>query len=71
MSGENWDWYSDEMRQSVVIPQVDAVAVYTNPNGDLVIRQRQPLGEDDHVIIVPMSYAQSLILAIQNVASDA
>lgn len=71
MSGENWDWYADDMRQSIVIPQVDAVAVYTNPSGDLVIRQRQPLGEDDHVIIVPMSYAKSLILAIQNAASEA
>lgn len=29
------------------------------------------MGEDDHIIIVPMSYAQTLILAIQKTASEA
>jgi hypothetical protein len=52
--------------ESVVIEKVDAIAVYTNPKGDLVIRQEDPRGDDDAIIIVPKSRARDLIMAIQS-----
>jgi hypothetical protein len=54
--------------QNIIIEHVDAVAVYSNPKGDIVIRQGNSMGEDDAVIIVPRSRAQDLIQALQNEA---
>ncbi|HJV74075.1 MAG TPA: hypothetical protein VJ654_07640 [Noviherbaspirillum sp.] len=56
--------------ESVVIERVEATAVYTNPKGDIVIRQEDTMGGDDAVIIVPRSRVTELILALQNVLED-
>ena len=50
----------------MVIPSVQAVAVYTNGNGDVVIRQEGWAGEDDSVIVIPVSLAQQVADAIKN-----
>ena len=60
----NW---SDKDR--VVVEKVDAIAVYQNPDGDVVIRQQAPMGDDDSVIVVPKSRLDDLILALQNESS--
>ena len=49
----------------MVIPQVDAVAVYSNDKGDIVIRQ-QNLHEDDTVIVVPKVHGMALVASIRN-----
>ena len=51
--------------EDVVIQQVDAVAVYRNPHGDLVIRQRVSASHDDSVVVVPMERAKALRAAIK------
>lgn len=61
--GVDFSW-SDS--QAVVVEQVDAIAVYPNPKGNIVIRQQGSMGEDDAVIIVPKSRLADLILALQN-----
>jgi hypothetical protein len=63
MSDFNWSGCED-----VVVPQVDAVAVYLNDNGDIVIRQRDSMGGDDSVIIFPVSAHKAVIGAIKEVA---
>ena len=51
--------------EDVVIQQVDAIAVYRNAHGDLVIRQRDSVSKDDSVIVVPMQRAKALRAAIK------
>lgn len=64
-----FDWNKDV--DSVVFPTVQGVAVYSNPDGDIVIRQQAgPLDDDDTIIVFPRSQAQSIALAIQ-VTADA
>jgi hypothetical protein len=50
----------------VVIRSVDAIAVYRNKDGDVVIRQQSRLGEDDTFIVVPENNLNELIVALQN-----
>lgn len=56
---------SDIWKDSTVIPSVLAVAVYTNPNGGIVIRQEGYQGEDDQVVIIPPSSVSVLIEALK------
>lgn len=58
-----FDWVAD--KDDVIVPSVDATAVYTNLDGDLVIRQQTRYGEDDQVIIIPKKYVPSLLEKIQ------
>ena len=51
--------------EDVVIQQVDAVAVYRNPHGDLVIRQRDTTSHEDSVVVLPMERAKALRAAIK------
>jgi len=60
---EKFSW-SD--KDYVVIEPVDAVAIYQNPAGNIVIRQMGPMGEDDSIIVVPRSRLKDLITALQN-----
>jgi hypothetical protein len=56
-----FDW-SDADR--VVVKRVDAIAVYRNAEGDLVIRQ-EGRGGTDACVTVPARYAYTLIEALQ------
>ena len=55
--------WSDE--SLIVVKRVDAIAVYRNSEGDIVIRQERRTGEDDNVVIVPPQYAYTLLESIQ------
>lgn len=58
--------WSDQFEDAdVVIGRMDAVVVYLNQAWDLVIRQQQPMGEDDHMIIIPVSQVAALIDGIR------
>lgn len=63
--GSDWNWNDKE---STVIPAVQAVAVYTNPSGDIVIRQQDHYGDDDAVIVIPRSQAAQLAKALRDEA---
>ena len=69
---DDWDWHSKEVKECTVIRPVRAIAVYTNPAGDLVIRQEgepditEPYGKvEDHFVVVPKDRVESIIAAIQ------
>ena len=65
MSGFNWHAGGE----NVVFKTVQAVAVYLNPDGDLVIRQEAgSLDDDDHIVIVPRDRVEALALAMQSEA---
>lgn len=56
-------WASDE--SAVVFKTVQGVAVYPNPDGDIVIRQQAgPLDDDDEVIVIPRERGEALIAAL-------
>lgn len=53
-----FDWYGD---RSVVVREQLSVAVYVNPNGQMVIRQQCPWErDDDSIIIVNPESAQAV-----------
>lgn len=55
---------ADIWKESTVIPSVRAVAVYTNPNGDIVIRQ-EGYPDEDAVIVIPRGALNSLVKALK------
>ncbi len=53
---------------SVVIKPVDAIAVYANAQGDIVIRQKSSKGifrEEDSVVVVPRDRLDAIIIALE------
>lgn len=58
---DQFDWNS----VVAVIRQVDAIAVYANDDGDIVIRQKNALGEEDHAVYFPVSQAKAVIDGIK------
>jgi hypothetical protein len=55
--------WSDEAL--IVVKRVDAIAVYKNPQGDIVIRQESRTGDEDNIVIVPAQYAYTLVESMQ------
>ncbi|MBV7535633.1 hypothetical protein KW842_07640 [Duganella sp. sic0402] len=66
----DWDWNSASSRESLVLPRVDALAIYTNANGEIVLRQQGMEGNEDSIIIIPKTQAQEVINAMTNMLAD-
>jgi hypothetical protein len=65
---EDFSWRDTE---SVVVRQQDAIAVYSNPDGDLVIRRRRSWDEDDDVwIVVAQTQIRTVIDAMEKVLKE-
>ena len=63
---DDFDW-SDE--GSVVVHRQDAIAIYTNPDNNLVIReQRWP--DDDTFIVIDRRFARAVIEAMERVLRE-
>lgn len=62
----DWKWHDEDGKELTVFPTVSAVAVYSNPNGDIVVRQEGHMGEDDSVIVIPRIHAGAVISAMQS-----
>jgi hypothetical protein len=57
----DFNWSS----RRVVVKPVDAIAVYKNADGDVVIRQQaRPPNQQDSLVVVPLVHAWSLIEAL-------
>lgn len=50
--------------ESIVVHSVSAIAVYSNPAGNIVIRQEDPMGGEDQLVIVPQDRAEQIVDAI-------
>ena len=61
---KEWNWFGESEKDSVVVPAVQAIAVYSNQAGEIVIRQEDSVGGDDSVIVFPKSQAKAIIDAI-------
>lgn len=66
----DWDWNSASARESLVLPRVDALAIYANNNGEIVLRQQGMDGQEDSIIIIPKSQAQEVIDAMAAMLGD-
>ena len=56
---------------AVVVRQQDAIAVYSNSDGDLVIRRRRAWDEDDDVwIVVAQTQIRTVIDAMERVLKE-
>lgn len=65
----DWKWSGPDATEGVVIPSVQAVAVYTNQDGDIVIRQEGAGHGDtpeDQVIFIPRSMAKAIAKAVSD-----
>jgi hypothetical protein len=57
--------------QSVVVKQQDAIAVYANPDDDIVIRRRQAWDEQDDVfIVIGQTQARTVIAGMERVLKE-
>lgn len=61
----DFNWYDDENSAEIVFPTVQAVAVYANSDKSLVIRQQGTMGEDDDLVIIPLSSVEDVIAAMR------
>lgn len=66
---KNW-WYSEENKETIVVPSVAAIAVYSNKDGDVVLRQQDPMSDEDSVIIIPKMFVQQVLQAIHSEIQD-
>ena len=58
---DRFDWSTQD---AVVVRRVDAIAVYKNKEGDIVIRQERATMEVDAVVTIPIQHAYSIIEAV-------
>lgn len=67
---ENWNWHDNENKELIVVPQVEALAIYENPDMNIVMRQQDFMGEEDQVIVIPKSHLKSVIKRLQDLAKN-
>ena len=60
---EVFDWA--EKKQSIVVRRVDAIAIYRNREGDIIIRQQHAHNPIDSVITIPAPQTYSVIEGLQ------
>jgi hypothetical protein len=62
-NGTGFDWTSKE---AIAVDQQDAIAIYSNDNGEVVIRRQKDWNEEeDSVIVVAPAYVRQFIEAIE------
>jgi hypothetical protein len=57
-------------RRALAVKRVCALAIYRSAEGDIVIRQEGPDGQEDTVVVIPLGFAASVIEAIQRQFRD-
>jgi len=66
----SFEWHGEEKDSSVVFSSVNAVAVYRNESGDLVLKQQGERGEDDDIIVIPEMFLPMVLSAINQAMQD-
>jgi len=56
--------------RALAVKRVCALAIYRSAEGDIVIRQQGPDGEEDTVVVIPLGFAASVMDAIQRQFRD-
>jgi hypothetical protein len=66
--GINFDWND---QAGIAVGQQDAIAVYANDNGDLVLRRQKDWNEEeDSVIVIAPAYVRQLIEAMERTLKE-
>ena len=70
MAEKDFDW--SEVVDETIIQSVGQIAVYENPNGDVVIRQRgiDYDMDNDSVVVVPSRYLDPLIKRLNELKAE-
>jgi hypothetical protein len=63
------DAFSWTDNNQVIVDPVDAIAVYSNAKGNVVVRQQGSAGGADQVITIPRDAVATIIEALQNQVS--
>lgn len=64
-NGTDFSWNNSD---AIAVRQQDAIAVYANPDGDMVVRRRRDWNEDDDVwIVVARDQVRTVISAMEKV----
>jgi hypothetical protein len=69
MDEVEFTWFDDSFKQTIVVKPQDAIAVYLNPDGLIVIRQQDPMGDRDDVIAIHKQHVAVLIQALQKLST--
>jgi hypothetical protein len=64
---EDFNW----SEENTIVSAVQAIAVYFNPRGDIVIRQQDAMGDEDDFIVIPIQHARRVAEAINDLCRDA
>lgn len=68
VESEDFSWRDTD---AVAVRQQDAIAVYSNPDGDPVIRRRRAWDEEDDVcIVVAQTQIRTIIDAMEKVLKE-
>ena len=62
-----FNWFDDH---ALAVRRVCALAIYKSAEGDIVIRQEDPDGQEDTVVVIPLGFAASVMEAIQRQFRD-
>ena len=70
MAEKDFDW--SEVVDETIIQSVGQIALYENPNGDVVIRQRgiDYDMDNDSVVVVPSRYLDPLIKRLNELKAE-
>jgi hypothetical protein len=60
----DFDWEEARQDPATFIPEQPATAIFTNPNGDLVIRQQGDYREEDQFVVIARTNVERLLVAI-------
>lgn len=61
----DFNWRGSDEESSVIFQTVQAIAVYTNTAGDIVVRQEGLMGDSDSVVVIPRAQADAVSKAIK------
>jgi hypothetical protein len=62
-----------ENKENILFEKIDETSIFFNENGDIVLKQISSLvlGEEEHYIIIPISYLDKLINKLQELRDEA
>ena len=61
-SADQFDWSN---KRAVIVRRVDPIAIYTDNDGDIIIRQQHPYSPLDSVITIPAHHVYGVVEALQ------
>jgi hypothetical protein len=71
MMADNVTDFSWTNKDAVAVRQQDAIAIYENPDGDMVIRRRRDWNEEDDVwIVIARDQVRTVMQAMEKVLAD-